>query len=348
MAFAFQDVQTKVKSFNRIAVPDPLPEPSGGALLPPCFVVDVSANPAVSITWSIPFTDASASTASFRASKPQVVLSHLIAHQGPGSLSAWLREKGWVPANLGPKVSAQNRSSSQNLDLRCGSIKVRLSPEASLSGARWSLQCSAFLAALRQSQKKGGGRDVLSEAADEVSALADVAWRLSSASPARPGTRLGHEVGATPCGIRLCISTDLLRHGVGSQRRCLEKLGPDREGCSLHLSTCSSGFVRRGGEDARSPSPSARANHPFQHDSASDHTDARSRPWAGTTASFVYPTQTRRSGFWPSSTPPDWWQMPAKNLYLSKAEKIERSSLLAPGKAGNGEAKQEGKWGLLV
>ncbi|CAE7843611.1 glpV [Symbiodinium microadriaticum] len=339
VAFAFQDVQTKVKSFNRIAVPDPLPEPSGGALIPPCFVVDVSANPAVSITWSIPFTDASASTASFRASKPQVVLSHLIAHQGPGSLSAWLREKGWVPANLGPKVSAQTVFITES-GFALWEIKVRLSPRGLTQWHQVVAAVFGLLAALRQSRKKGGGRDVLSEAADEVSALADVAWRFPPRPPLARELALDMRSAPRPAAY-VCASRRIFS---------ATEWGP------------SAGAWRNMDQTEKA----ARFTSPLAREASSDEAGRmldRLLPQLGrmtlfsTTPQAITPMQDPDLGLdygelrvsnadqekWilASSTPPDWWQMPAKNLYLSKAEKIERSSLLAPGKAVMGKPNKK-------
>ena len=65
--------------------------------------------------------------ASYRASKPLVALAHLVAHQGPGSLSCWLQKQGWLPDNLGPKVTAQAPFSTQNFAI--WELKIKLSQQ---------------------------------------------------------------------------------------------------------------------------------------------------------------------------------------------------------------------------
>ena len=336
VAFAFQDVQTKVKSFNRIAVPDPLPEMSDG-LIPPCFVVDVTSNPAVSITWSIPFPDASASAASFRASKPQVVLSHLVAHQGPGSLSAWLREKGWVSANLGPKVSAQTVFITES-GFALWEIKVRLSPRGLAQWRQVVVAVFGLLAALRH--RRHSGEDVLREAADEVSALADVAWRfpprpplarelaLDMRSAPRPAayvsasrrifsaTEWGPSAGAwrnlDQAEKAARFTTPLAREASSEEaRRMLDRLVPQLGRITLFSTT---------------PQAITAMQDP---DLGLDYGELR------------VSIADQKEWILASGTPPDWWQMPASNQYLSKAEKIQRSSLLAPGKAAMGKPNKK-------
>ncbi|CAE7509200.1 unnamed protein product [Symbiodinium sp. CCMP2456] len=341
VAFAFQDVQTGVKSFDRIAVPDPLPETSGEALIPPCFVVDVSANPAVSITWSLPFTDASA--ASFRASKPQVVLSHLVAHQGPGSLSAWLREKGWVPANLGPKVSAQTVFITES-GFALWEIKVRLSPRGL---AQWRQVVAAvfgLLAALRQSQSRkkrgGGGRDVLREAADEVSALADVAWRFPPRPPLARELALDMRSAPRPaayvCASRRIFSATEWGPSAGAWKNLdqTEKAARFTTPLAREASSEEAGRMldrllpQLGRITVFSTTPQAIT--PMQDpDLGLDYGELR------------VSNADQKQWILASSTPSGWWQMPATNLYLSKAEKIERSSLLAPGKAAMGKPNKK-------
>ncbi|CAJ1399109.1 unnamed protein product [Effrenium voratum] len=158
---------------------DPLP--AAGGL--PVFVIDTPETPALSFTWSIPFGQ-DLDLVAFRASKPLVVLSHLVAHQGPGSLSSWLRQQGFVPDNLGPKVSAQTPFSTDGFAI--WELKIKLSPKGLSNWRAIVTAVFGLLAALRrryvQDALGGPRRDALREAADEVSDLADIAWRF----PPRP------------------------------------------------------------------------------------------------------------------------------------------------------------------
>jgi hypothetical protein len=56
-----------------------------------------------------------------------VALAHLVAHQGPGSLSCWLQKQGWLPDNLGPKVTAQAPFSTQSFAI--WELKIKLSQQ---------------------------------------------------------------------------------------------------------------------------------------------------------------------------------------------------------------------------
>ena len=148
-------------------------------------MVDSADNPAITFTWSIPFEGGGGlDVASYRAAKPLVALAHLVAHQGPGSLSSWLQQKGYLPDNLGPKVTAQSPFSTENFAI--WELKIKLSPDGLKHWTKVALCVFALLAALKQRYLRGVGtsprRDVLRQAVDEVSALADIAWRF----PPRP------------------------------------------------------------------------------------------------------------------------------------------------------------------
>ena len=56
-----------------------------------------------------------------------MALAHLVAHQGPGSLSCWLQKQGWLPDNLGPKVTAQAPFSTQSFAI--WELKIKLSQQ---------------------------------------------------------------------------------------------------------------------------------------------------------------------------------------------------------------------------
>lgn len=165
------------------AMADPLP--STGQV-PPCFVVQSRENPGISFTWSIPFSATSGiDAASYRASKPLVALAHLVAHQGPGSLSCWLQKQGWLPDNLGPKVTAQAPFSTQSFAI--WELKIKLSQQGLQNWSSVATAVFGLLAALRRRRyvrdaQGGPQRDALRQAVDEVSALADIAWRF----PPRP------------------------------------------------------------------------------------------------------------------------------------------------------------------
>ncbi|CAK9023390.1 unnamed protein product [Durusdinium trenchii] len=163
---------------------DPLP---AAETVAPCFVVDTKDDPAISFTWSIPFEANSADAldvTSFRASKPLVVLSHLVAHQGPGSLSAWLQRHGWLPENLGPKITAQSPFCTEGFAI--WELKIKLSSSGLTNWRRVAACVFGVLAALAQRYVRdalgGPRRDLWRQAVDEVSTLADIAWRF----PPRP------------------------------------------------------------------------------------------------------------------------------------------------------------------
>ena len=169
---------------ERRVVSDPLPAVLGVA---PCFVVESKENYAISLTWSVPFREEQEGldVASYRASKPLVVLAHLVAHQGPGSLSDWLQSQGYVPENLGPKVTAQAPFSTESFAI--WELKIKLSEKGLRHWSRIVAAVLGLLAALsrrRYVRDALGGprRDVLRQAVDEISTLADIAWRF----PPRP------------------------------------------------------------------------------------------------------------------------------------------------------------------
>ncbi|CAE7564432.1 STE23 [Symbiodinium natans] len=365
---AFQSISVQPGP-TRSVVPDPLPrvQRSTEVLIPPCFLVDVAANPAVSLTWSIPFADASKAV-SFRASKPQVVLSHLIAHQGPGSLSAWLRKQGWVSDSLGPKVSAQTRFITESFAL--WEVKVRLSPRGL---AHWRDVVAAvfgLLAAFRKPSQRenrdnnlrsrdirdqrgsgeGGRPEALREAADEVSALADVAWRF----PPRPplAQELALDMRSAP---RPAAFVSASRRIFSAEEWDASRSWTNKDETEKAARFTSAAARQQSSEEAKGmlerlvpelarvtvfSTPGADISDISDISDSSDSRDIRRMRDADLGLEYgelsVSPL-LRKKWMSASETPAPWWRRPAWNQYLSNAEKIRRPSLLEPGRSDMGK-----------
>jgi len=175
-------------------------------------MLEDAAQPVLTVSWSLPFEAAGAISAKdFRASKPAVVVSHLIAYQGQGSLSEELRARGWTPDAPGPKV-ASGVPLSTEAGFALWQIRVQLTASGASHWREVVALIFAVLAALRhgssstagkandiQKSKSGGELpgSVLCMAADEVSALADLAWRYPDRSPT--ALELANDMRTAPC-----------------------------------------------------------------------------------------------------------------------------------------------------
>ena len=327
-AASFQDLPAHPDIDKPRSNDDPFPACAGGSI-PSCFVVDVPANPAVCLTWSIPFagneTEFALEARTFRASKPHVVLAHLISHQGPGSLSAWLKTKRWTPDSLGPKVSTQTILSTES-GFALLEIKVRLSSRGLASWREVVSAVLGLLAALRMRRHKR--RDVLREAVEEVSALADVAWRFPPRPPLARELAVDMRTAPRPAAY------------VSASRRIFapgEWESSKPWATNLDQVNQAARFTSASALEACTEA-AARLLQRFVPEAARI-TLCSTAPQAGATArkdpdlglqygELKVTPATEQAWLSASMTPAEWWQIPAQNNYLSQAGKIVKPSLL--------------------
>ncbi|CAK0875023.1 unnamed protein product, partial [Prorocentrum cordatum] len=293
---------------------DPLPALPGGRP-PPVFLLE--GQPTLSLTWSVPFQgEGSLDAAAFRAAKPDVLLSHVVAYQGDGSLTDWLESKGWVPDFAGPKVSARTPLATE-AGFALWEVKIKLSRAGA---ARWrevAAAVFAVLAALRRRWTSGPDRrDFLRDAAEEVSLLAQVSWRY----PDRPPTalELANDMRTAPAPEAFVAARRLfLRPGAWEAA-----LAPSGELAGAVADEAARLLGLLGAERARcvvSGAPPEGAAVPSED------------PFLGVRYAELAPEEALWGDWARSSrTPAPWWLPPPPNPYLTRGEPPPQAPELPP------------------
>jgi len=256
-----------------------------------------------------------------------VVLSHLIAYQGHGSLSEELRARGWTPDASGPKVAAGVPLSTE-AGFAFWEMRVQLTASGASHWREVVALIFAVLAALRQRssrtigkasdiQKTKSGAEspggVLCMAADEVSALADLAWRYPDRSPT--ALELANDMRTAPCPSGYIIAS----------RRFFSAQGWKSIGSNA------------GDADARqAASETARRLLDFLRAEAATVVVAGAPPEPGVEwhrdpfYGFNFGECMLDAGSWDAwqkawTTPAAWWAPPPLNLYISRGIPAEDS-----------------------